>query len=40
VRLWYATKAAEHGWSRSVLVHQIEGALHLREGKGLTNFVS
>jgi predicted nuclease of restriction endonuclease-like (RecB) superfamily len=38
VRLWYATKAAEHGWSRSVLVHQIEGALHLREGKGLTNF--
>ena len=38
VRLWYATKAAEHGWSRSALVHQIEGALHLREGKGLTNF--
>jgi hypothetical protein len=38
VRLWYATKAAEHGWSRSVLVHQIEGALHLREGKVLTNF--
>jgi predicted nuclease of restriction endonuclease-like (RecB) superfamily len=38
IRLWYATKAAEHGWTRSVLVHQIEGALHLREGKGLTNF--
>jgi predicted nuclease of restriction endonuclease-like (RecB) superfamily len=38
VRLWYAAKAAEHGWSRDVLVHQIEGALHLREGRGLTNF--
>jgi hypothetical protein len=37
-RLWYAAKAAEHGWTRDVLVHQIEGALHLREGKGLTNF--
>jgi predicted nuclease of restriction endonuclease-like (RecB) superfamily len=37
-RLWYAAKAAEHGWSRDVLVHQIEGMLHLREGRGLTNF--
>jgi predicted nuclease of restriction endonuclease-like (RecB) superfamily len=38
MRLWYAAKAAEHGWTRDVLVHQIEGALHLRAGKGLTNF--
>src|ERR1700722_17334140 len=30
-RLWYADKAAQHGWTRDVLVHQIEGALHLRE---------
>jgi predicted nuclease of restriction endonuclease-like (RecB) superfamily len=37
-RLWYADRASEHGWTRDVLVHQIEGALHLREGKGLTNF--
>jgi len=37
-RLWYADRAGEHGWSRDVLVHQIEGALHLREGRGLTNF--
>jgi predicted nuclease of restriction endonuclease-like (RecB) superfamily len=22
VRVWYATKAAEHGWTRDVLVHQ------------------
>ncbi len=38
MRLWYADRAAEHGWTRDVLVHQIEGALHLREGRGLTNF--
>jgi predicted nuclease of restriction endonuclease-like (RecB) superfamily len=38
MRLWYAAKAAEHRWTRDVLVHQIEGALHLRAGKGLTNF--
>jgi DUF1016 N-terminal domain len=25
VRLWYAAKTAEHGWTRDVLVHQIEG---------------
>jgi predicted nuclease of restriction endonuclease-like (RecB) superfamily len=38
VRLWYADKAGELGWTRDVLVHQIEGALHLRQGRGLTNF--
>jgi predicted nuclease of restriction endonuclease-like (RecB) superfamily len=38
VRLWYAAKATEHGWTRDVLVHQIEGRLHLRQGRGLTNF--
>lgn len=38
MRLWYAAKAAEHGWTRDVLVLQIESELHLRQGKGLTNF--
>jgi predicted nuclease of restriction endonuclease-like (RecB) superfamily len=38
VRLWYAAKAAEHEWTRDVLMHQIEGRLHLRQGRGLTNF--
>jgi len=38
MRLWYAEKAAEHGWTRDVLGHQIESTLHLRAGKGLTNF--
>ncbi|MER9548346.1 PDDEXK nuclease domain-containing protein [Mesorhizobium sp. M0322] len=37
-RLWYARQAAEHGWSRSVLTHQIENDLFGRKGKALTNF--
>lgn len=37
-RLWYARQTVEHGWSRSVLIHQIESGLHLRQGKALTNF--
>ena len=38
VRLWYAGQAAEHGWSRNVLVHQIESDLYARLGKVTTNF--
>jgi predicted nuclease of restriction endonuclease-like (RecB) superfamily len=37
-RLWYAQKAAENGWSRAVLLHQIESRLHRRQGKALNNF--
>lgn len=37
-RLWYAHAAIAHGWSRNVLVHQIESRLHERQGKALTNF--
>jgi predicted nuclease of restriction endonuclease-like (RecB) superfamily len=37
-RLWYAQQAITHGWSRDVLVHQIEGGLHMRQGQALTNF--
>lgn len=37
-RLWYARGAVEHGWSRNVMVHQIETLLHLREGNAQTNF--
>ncbi len=37
-RLWYARQAIEHGWSRAVLVHQIETDLHGRQGKSVTNF--
>ena len=36
--LWYARKAREEGWSRNVLVMQIEAKLHERAGKAVTNF--
>ena len=37
-RLWYARQTVEHGWSRNVLVHQLESGLYHRQGKALTNF--
>ena len=37
-RLWYSKAALENGWSRNVLVLQIESGLHARQGKALTNF--
>lgn len=37
-RLWYARQALAHGWSRAVLVHQIESGLIRRQGKAITNF--
>lgn len=37
-RKWYAHAAIEYGWSRSVLVHQIESKLYQRQGKAVTNF--
>jgi predicted nuclease of restriction endonuclease-like (RecB) superfamily len=37
-RTWYARQAVEHGWSRAVLAHQIEGRLIDRAGKAPTNF--
>ena len=37
-RLWYARQSIEHGWSRNVLVLQIESDLYRRQGKAITNF--
>jgi predicted nuclease of restriction endonuclease-like (RecB) superfamily len=37
-RLWYARQTTEQGWSRAVLVHQIETDLYRRQGRALTNF--
>lgn len=37
-RTWYAQQAIEHGWSRNVLVHQIDSNLFARQGSALTNF--
>ena len=39
-RRWYATKAIEHGWSRNILVMQIESRLLERSGKAETNFTT
>ena len=37
-RLWYAQKTVEQGWSRNVLVMQMESGLHDRQGGAITNF--
>lgn len=37
-RLWYAQKTVEQGWSRNVLVLQIESKLYQRRGRAITNF--
>lgn len=37
-RLWYAQKALENGWSRDILVMQIESNLFDRLGGAITNF--
>ncbi len=36
--LFYIGKTIENGWSRAVLVHQIESGLYNREAKALNNF--
>ena len=37
-RQWYAAQALENGWSRNVLVMQIESGLRQRAGAAITNF--
>lgn len=37
-REFYIRQTIAHGWSRAVLVHQIESRLHRRQGKALNNF--
>ncbi|MBS4028099.1 MAG: DUF1016 family protein [Ignavibacteriales bacterium] len=37
-REWYVYKTIENGWSRNILVHQIESGLYERSGKAITNF--
>ena len=36
--LFYVQQTMENGWSRSVLIHQIESRLYERSGKAITNF--
>jgi predicted nuclease of restriction endonuclease-like (RecB) superfamily len=37
-RLFYVRQAVQHGWSRNVLMHQIDSGLVLRQGRAITNF--
>jgi predicted nuclease of restriction endonuclease-like (RecB) superfamily len=39
-REWYLRQTIEHGWSRNVLVHQIESQLYQRQGKGADKLCS
>ncbi len=39
-RLWCIQKTIQQGWSRSVLLHQIERELYQRQGEAVTNFQS
>lgn len=36
-RLWYIQQTIEYGWSRNVLVHQIDSGLYRRQGKATNN---
>jgi predicted nuclease of restriction endonuclease-like (RecB) superfamily len=37
-REWYIRQTIQNGWSRNVLVHQIDSGLYRRQGKAQTNF--
>ena len=37
-QLWYAQKAIENGWSRNIMLMQIETGLYNRKGAAITNF--
>ena len=37
-QLWYAQKAIENGWSRNIMLMQIETGLYNRKGSAITNF--
>ncbi len=37
-RQWYARATIQHGWSRNILVHQLDSRLLERQGQATTNF--
>ena len=37
-REWYVRATVQYGWSRDILVHQVESGLHVRQGRAVTNF--
>lgn len=40
IALFYVRETLKNGWSRAVLEHEIDMKLHVRQGKGITNFKS
>lgn len=40
IRRWYMEATLQHGWSRNILVMQIESAAHHRQGRTISNFAS
>jgi predicted nuclease of restriction endonuclease-like (RecB) superfamily len=40
LRFWYAQKAVENGWSRDMMVVQLQNQLHERLGKAIHNFTT
>ncbi len=37
-RGWYARQTIQYGWSRDILLHQVESDLYRRQGQAVTNF--
>lgn len=37
-RIFYMQHAVQHGWSRAVMIHQIDASLYTRQGQAITNF--
>ena len=37
-RAWYARQAIQYGWSRDILLHQVDSGLYRRQGRAVTNF--
>lgn len=38
IRAFYILKTIENGWTRDIMMHQIEMSLHNRQGQAITNF--
>jgi predicted nuclease of restriction endonuclease-like (RecB) superfamily len=39
-RVWYMQQTLKFGWSRSLLVIQVQASAHLRQGQAVTNFAT
>lgn len=37
-RMWYIQQTIQYGWSRNILIHQMDRQLYQRQGNAITNF--